>query len=313
MIPKKLCKIDDKSMQSISAAVKGKKIVLVTKTTSPRCTYSVIGYYLYTILKLSGANIQKISVDSVKIHDIFDVGLYCNYETIPIIRSKLKILKSMRCKCGNCIFYANVVPSIPKINFDTYCVSRKEFLKVSSGWYLHRAYQKPDLCAMKRAFYVGRGVDPFFLVPSQNKFSVCVDAMRRRHIRKALDIVSVLRNMGIKVYMIGFNNQGHRLPRVSFKRIVDIYKRTSVYISTINGIFEMPLIESQCAGNNVISYQKCLPEELCCPKTTFICKNLTQIEDIICSLRTNIDRRTPRKFVSNWWWTKVVNKICGRM
>ena len=308
-----MCRSDPDSMEAISAAVKNKKIALVTKAKAPSCTYSVIGYYLHNVLRSAGAQVKRINVDSTsRIKERFDVGLYANYDTQPIIHAKLRLLRSMRKNCGNCMFYANVVPRIPGVAFDTYCVSREELLKVDSPWYSHRAYRQPSQRAMSAAFYAGRGVDPCFLVPTQNEFRVCIDAMRRDRL-KAVEILTHLRQSGFEVDMVGFDDAGMKTERRLFQDVADVYKKSSVYISTINGIFEMPLLEAQCAGNNVISYQGCLRTDLCCPETTSICNDPDQVVEVVTELSKNIDYGPPREFVSRWWWTKVIAKICSQM
>jgi hypothetical protein len=309
----KLCKSDPDSMAMISAAVRNKTIALVTKVKTPCCTYSVIGYYLYKVLLLAGAQVKRINVDSTsKIKERFDVGIYANYDTQPIVRAKMKLLKSMRKHCGNCLFYANVVPHIPGVAFDTYCVSREELLKADSSWYSYRAYCRPSPQAMSAALYVGRGVDPYLFTPSQREFRVCIDAMRHDR-KKAVIILEHLRQNEFKVDTIGFDDAGLKAERKLFQDVANIYKKSSVYISTINGIFELPLLEAQCAGNNVISYQDCLRADLCCPETTFVCDDPYQVVQVIAKLAKEVDRESPRNFVSRWWWTKVVAKICTRM
>ncbi len=309
----RLCKSDPESMSIIQSAVKGKKIALVTRMSKPACTYSVIGYYLFSIMKAAGANIRRINETSARLRYAFDVGIYSNYETRPIIQRRMHLLKSMRSQCGQCIFYANVVPYIPGIDFDRYCVSRKEFLKPDSKWYAHKAYRVPTQKALRAAVYVGRGVDPFTLVPCQNEFRVCIDAMRNAYRRRAVEILDAITKEGFQSDLIGFNSAGGKAKKRPFISVVQTYNLSSVYISTIHGIFEMPLLEAQCSGNNVISYKDCLIKELCCPETTFICDTPEQVVEVLSKLSKDIDRDAPRKFASQWLWTRIVAKICQQM
>ena len=308
----KLCSNEQKTMCLISQVLKNKSVLLVAKKRPPSCTYSVIGFYLYHILKHAGVDVTFKDVDkSRSVKREFDVGIYANYETKLLIRFKKQLLKEFLKQCKYTIFYANVVASTR--GFDRYAVSRECFLNPSNKWYRYKAYKPgPPKENFRLAKYVGRGVDPEFLKPSQIEFKVCIDAMRKKSVREAIQIIEKIkqRDNTIPILSIGVSSR----EREKFVEVAEIYKSSSVYLSTIKGIYEMPLVEAQAAGNHIISVNDYLAEDLCCRKTTYVLYDPDSIVDKIISLKKvffsgKYDFQTSRDFASQWKWTTIVNRL----
>lgn len=312
MLADQLIENEAPTINEIAKRVSGKRILLVTEQIrSPQCTYSVIGHYLFHILQAAGAKIihHEVHVDA-RTTKTFDIGIFAYYETIERMRSRRirMTLKLMRKICGQLTFYANLVP-VTDVECDHYCLSRKCFLNSNDKWYRWWQFAPPPSKRFKNAVFVGRGVDPYLLKPAQEEFVVCLDSRFRGPIKQARLIKSHLESNDIKVRTIGFTDKTWQVPKMRFDKVAQIYNSTSVFISTIPGIYEMPAIEAQCAGNAIISYNDCLPSELCCDKTSYVCRTPEEVLEIVKVIQKDHDPSIPRSFVSKWTWTKVVEKM----
>lgn len=312
MLPEQLIQNETETMGRISKNVSGKQVLLVTEQISkPQCTYSVIGHYLFHILQAAGANVihHDVNIDA-RTKRSFDIGIYTHYETSSRLRSRRarSTLKTMRKACKNLSFYANLVPDM-EVSCDQYFLSRSCFANRNNKWYEWWQFTKPPKNKFKRAIYIGRGIDPYLLKPEQSEFAVCLDARFRWPIKQAREIKSDLERRNIVVKPVGFNDKTWQVPKLSFQKIAKLYNSTSVFVSTIPGIYEMPAVEAQCAGNYVISYQDCLPRELCCPESSCICDSPEQAIEAVLQIRETYDPSVPRGFVSDWTWTNIVEKM----
>lgn len=297
-------------IQRIRPRVQGKDILLVTEQVArPQCTYSVIGHYLYHILKAAGANIivHDVTVD-IRTKRKFEIGIYSHYETTDKLRQNRLQLKELRRICKHLSFYANLVPKLD-ISCDQYFLSRQCFLDRNDEWYKWWQFEKPAKREFKKAKVIGRGIDPYLLVPAQQEFMICLDSRFRGPIKKAREIKVALEKYSIKVRPIGFTDHTWQVAKLPFEKIAQVYGKSSAFISTIPGIFEMPAIEAQCADNAIISYQDCLPRELCGSDSTFVCDTTEDIIEAVASLQESHDPDVPRDFVKNWTWTNIVEKM----
>jgi hypothetical protein len=310
MLAKQLIENDPENMARIAKRVSGKKILLVTEQIRrPQCTYSVIGNYLFHILQAANAHIIHHDVHvPIRTKKSFDIGIYSHYETTERMKRSRLSLKAMRAACKKMSFYANLVPNI-EIQCDHYFLSRSCFLDSSNLWYTWWQFSPPKQKEFKRAIFIGRGIDPYLFVPNQTDFRVCLDARFRGFIKEGRTIKAALEASGIKVVPIGFTDKTWQVPRMSYSKVAQIYSSSSVFISTIPGIYEMPVIEAQCAGNAVISYKDYLPRELCCHDSSHICNNPEDVVKRVLDIKKNHNPQIPRKFVINWTWTNIVEEM----
>lgn len=281
--------------------------------------YSIIGYSLGSIFDICGAKVyyHHVPRDRVKpLTDNFDYCFLCYYDTDVMVKEIQPLTNSILKRCKKKFYYTNVIPIVS--GFDGYLVSRHEYLDLSSNIYKKQAYSKSR--ENRRSFFVGRGVDTELLYPDQKEFTIIIDGSRGPSngdtLRTSLSVLNHLSSKGYRVIPIGFNERGELTGRMSYQKVVSLYRSCHVYISCISGLYELPLIEVQSCGAHVISLKNRLHRDLLSPLTSHHFNSILDdgVLELLEGLRTSFDSSVSREFVLNGYkWTDVVGRMLPLM
>ena len=309
----------DKHLAKIAESVKGKSVVIGSRlrtNKSPermKAVYEVLSYYIGSILDACGArrvDYRHIPMDR-HLTNTYDIAIVCYYDTDLIAWHERSILESYARNCHKSFYYSNLVPCCS--GFTRCFVSLEKYL--NPKFYKSRRYKKPRDRNLRRAAFAGRGADPFLFRPKQEEFQVLVDASRgpisKGIIKASRQLYEALDSAGIKINALGFNPENKSATsRVRLTRVAELYNRSYVYISGISGLYELPVIESQCAGNHVISYQGALHKELLCPETSSVCETPEDVVNRVLKIKRNFNPRASRQFIkNNFSWVQVVKRM----
>lgn len=272
--------------------------------------YSVIAHNIIGMFRFCGSDVDTYYCPSRNnLRKQYNIGIVCYYDTFGL--SSHSPIPSVPSRCKYSVFYSNLVPRCR--GFDKYCVSRKDYLDNKHCLYGMSDYRKcfPNI---KKSVFAGRGVDPFLFTPEQESFEVVVDASRnpyRQSVAKSsVELVKYLSTRGVKVRLLGFKLNGSKKSSIHHRSVASMFSKTSVYISSIKGLYELPVIESQCAGNYVISYKSKLHNDLLCPESSYSCNTPDLVYETIQKIRKSYDSSIPRQHMIKYFsWPKVLNRI----
>jgi hypothetical protein len=153
------------------------------------------------------------------------------------------------------------------------------------------------------------------LKPKQEGFKVLVDGSAgvspERHVKDARKVSSFLEANGYKVVRLGFDPKSTMPKRgIPYQKVAKIYRSTNVYVCGIRGLYELPVLETQCAGNYVISWRGILHKDLLDPKSSQECSEMPKLVEAIEKVKESYDPSIPRRFVLDGFrWTDVCNRI----
>ncbi len=302
----------------IRERVKRRSILIVSRYNpkkKPSCVYSIIGKHLGDILRLGGATVTYCTLasgyHSANLYGRYNAAIICYFDTDVMVTNCRRFFLDVIKRSKRTLYYSNVVPYVG--GFDRYLVSRRAYLEPSCNVYRKTAYEKNRNAIFKLASFVGRGANYELFKPEQSGFTVMVDGSRgppnKASIAACKDICGVL-GKKFTIDRMGFNKKFGRVNKRAFLKTVPRFNRSHVYVSGITGLYELPVIESQCAGSYVISYRDKLHSDLLDPETSSVCSSPDEVLARVEWVKNNFDPKLPRKFaVDNYSWIDVVKRI----
>lgn len=276
--------------------------------------YGVLAYYLGTFLQKLGAKVDFYNTwqNSGKCSGKYDIGILCHYDTDYIVQSRdREIIQRFIACTKRRFYYTNVVPALD--GFERYLLSRQCYLSPDDPVYKRREYPSKRR-PFQKAVWVGRAADCEILRPKQDpeNWYVIVDAAfeSAQHMLEGQQIATALERAKVKVQRIGFNRSRKEQKRPFFD-VVPIYNGSSVYICPNVGLYELPVIEAQMAGNYVVSYKNVLHKELLRPgETTWVCNTPDEVVDMV--LKRPTDSWLPRSWAyGEFQWKDVLQRIAA--
>ncbi len=316
--------VDAEDVSAIQAKVAGKRILIASRykhnEREMSDVYGVIGFYVGSILESCGAEVTYYYVPyygdrypAFARGNKYDIGIVCYFDTDEMVRKCSNILSAVQSFCKKSFYYSNLVIYFP--GFTRYFVSRECYLiPKSTHWYGRHTYSLIRTHNVKKASFVGRGADYMSLKPSDTEFCVLADATRgpwsKGTTKLAYHTTKLLEQMNIPVIRMGIGKSGKRSHRVRYTRAVSWYNDSNVYVSGISGLYELPVVESQLAGNYVISWNNKLHPDLLCKSSSFVCRTNEDFVERIEWIKNNYDANIPRNFAMNGFkWTDVIRRM----
>ena len=196
--------------------------------------------------------------------------------------------------------------------FDHYLLSRANYLSSADPVYKRKEYPSKRR-PFGKAVWVGRAADNILLHPQQDpkKRYVIVDAAfeSAQHVLEGRQIATTLERAKVPVHRIGFT-QSKKMQKRPFFDMIPIYNGSSVYICPNVGLYEMPVIEAQMAGNYVVSYKNVLHKDLLRPDTTWVCNTPDEVVDMV--LKCPTDAMKPHGWAhAEFQWEDVLLRIAA--
>lgn len=302
--------VQKESWKGLRPKVCGKSILIASRYRPKvvNSVFSVIGYYVGEILSSIGARVTyDIVSPKYSIKGRYDIGIVCYYDNDIMVSRVKNYLNQFTRKTNKSYYYTNLVPCVT--GFDKIFLSRQQYLNRSCQRYGVKPYRASR--PFGRAVWIGRGADHLLLHPNKNNdFRILIDADRgpgcERLTKEAVALKKFLMGKGFRnIDVIGVG-----LKRMRHHRLAEYYNNSCVYISGLSGLYELPVIESQCAGNYVISYKGRLHNDLLCPKSSRVCHDHSSVLRSLHEIQDDYDPSVPRAFVLNGFrWVDVIKRM----